>query len=320
MRKNLRRALAALFASTSLVACGRASAPGSPSTDLAVSGRPATPGSFGTLAQTVADPDGQSTFARCLSGSRTQRALPSGQRRRFLPSGAARFSKAAPASGQAQPPQQMSRRIHRQTSRPVCFVVPPARRCSCPGACQHHLFLARLRRITASKLVQPPASATSRRSTRRTIPRSFPDDGFWCWTFYASAGGLPGGTSVPSNEIILVLLDPGLPAAPFLSSPAVNGSTVTLSWFSSFSGAPSRRGSFKRPRRPGVHLIWRIFATGECIDDADRYGRQAGNVFRARAWRQQWGRPHPRRCHSSFLACRPAARPHRTSRRTSWRS
>jgi predicted phage tail protein len=99
-------------------------------------------------------------------------------------------------------------------------------------------------------------------------------------TFYVRVRAVGvDGAGAPSNEVTLSLLDPGLPGAPFLFAPTVNGSAVTLEWFISTGGPAPTSYIIQASSTAGGPPNLANFATGNTVTSLTATGVPPGTYF-----------------------------------------
>jgi len=99
-------------------------------------------------------------------------------------------------------------------------------------------------------------------------------------TFYVRVRSVVSGVvSNPSNEVVITLLSSSLPSAPFLSTPQVVGSTVTLSWFLSSSSPAVTSYVLQASSRAGGPPDLANFATGNTATSLTATGVPPGTYF-----------------------------------------
>lgn len=72
----------------------------------------------------------------------------------------------------------------------------------------------------------------------------------------------PGGTSGPSPEVVLRIVDPNLPGAPYGLSATTSGTTVTLRWYPPYTGGTPAQYVIQAADRAGGPPTLASFATG----------------------------------------------------------
>jgi hypothetical protein len=260
------RLFTAVFACVALVACGRQSTPNSPASISPT---------FGVLARSP-DAAGQSPLGDCLNQSGSAvcfTASVSTGGLRFMNDAASQRMRAAVASGAAdevapEPPTNLTGSVTRGVSSSTVFL---SWRAPATGVTPTTY------RIDAGSAAGQTDQASFLTGSNAT---SFSTTVSGTGTFYVRIRAVAGtAVSLPSNEIVLSLIDPALPGAPVLSRPTITGSTVTLSWTRPFTGGAPTSYIIQASSTAGGPANLANFATGNTATTITASGVAAGTYF-----------------------------------------
>jgi hypothetical protein len=265
----------AVFVCGVLMACGRTSTPGLPS-PLSLSTTSQIGGSFGVLVQGTPNVSTESQFGKCLARSTEAvcfGAATTTDRLVIAPRtivGDAANGRAIGAAEDAapNPPTNLTVNVFRSSggSEVDLFWTAPT---TGPAPTNY-----RIEAGSATGLSDLAAFNTA--SNSRFFFTTVSGGG----TFHVRVRSVAaGGTSLPSNEVVVTLLNPGLPTAPFLFAPTVNGSTVTLSWFLSSVSARPTTYIIQASSTAGGSPNIANFATGNTLTTITAFGVPPGTYF-----------------------------------------
>ena len=263
----------AVLACAVVTACGHSSAPASPSPVSALPSPAIAGGSFGVLARTASEPAVESQFARCLGGSRD----------------AACFSAVAASSGLTFASQETAGHALSGSSVGAAADVapdPPSNLTFSLSGSTLFLFWQRplfAGSVPLTYLIEAgSATGTSDLAafTTGTSATFFSTTISGGGTFYVRVRAVvSGGTSLPSNEVVVTLVNAALPGAPFSLSVTVNGSTVTLSWSRPFAGGAPTTYIIQASSTAGGAPDLANFATGNTLTTITAFNVAPGTYF-----------------------------------------